>query len=361
MKGVFEYIMDRFIGNTTSPFYSAFGGRASDALLSKGLQLNDFFVQDYNNKEMGLLLAEFVPPEIDGLPIRIPDFSNADGAVLMSKGSFASHQTDAPCVRVSNYEAEQLACLAERDDPVPLEPYHCEDAYWQAYNDILSYAERIETIPMKSTSHRWPDPPKYCVWDCGNYWDGYDTPAHIGLTDNVRDNMFLPQLEIWKKQCINDAGLKKFCVRNRNTTQFAMAAQEANRKGFTQEVCGEYIDETSKLLKDNPWLAGVIIAGAILALPFSGGASLTALGAGTVAIVGAAAGSAGATIQIGDAFEQLNGFRHDNISTHIQSIFTDETARHVTDREYRYVACFIFRKAFRRCPDHCTKMIAGAC
>ena len=37
----------------------------------------------------------------------------------------------------------------------------------QVLEDIEAFSNRIDSIPSKDTSRRWPPEPMYCVWDCG--------------------------------------------------------------------------------------------------------------------------------------------------------------------------------------------------
>ena len=157
----------------------------------------------------------------------------------------------------------------------------------------MSYASRIETVPIKNTEFRWPKPPMYCVWDCGNYWEGYDAPVHIGLDNETRD-AFVTRLQAWKTECIKHAGENAYILKRSNTSSIEAAIRAAHKSGYVQEVCGQYIDETDKWLRDNrrglPWI-----------------------------------------------LEQLGAFKgtSDGINEYVQSLLTDETARHVTTRDYR--------------------------
>ena len=141
---------------------------------------------------------------------------------------------------------------------------------------------------------RWPPPPKACVWDCGNYWDGYETPTHIGLKDDVRD-MFVKRLDFWKQQCVAHAKEKLYCLKRSDAMSIKNAIRAAKQKEYLQEVCGEYVDEYTKVFLDSKgWLNGAI--GAIV-------------------------------------YAAMQGKYHASASAN--SLFLDDTAKHVTDREYR--------------------------
>ncbi len=92
---------------------------------------------------------------------------------------------------------------------------------------------------------------------------------------------------------------------------------------MTLQVCGEYVDEFTKFLLDNPWLAPVIIATGTL---FSGGTLTAAL----ISATALATNIATAVLQE----QQMNSFRS-GINEFRHSIFLDETAKYVTDRAYR--------------------------
>jgi hypothetical protein len=147
MKGAYEYLMDRFLGNGTSS--------NSDALVLKGLELTDFFASEFNSKDSGFLMAEFMPPEIDGLPKDMEDFSYVEGSVTTDKDSFSAYKKDVPCVRLDDVVPLLPECKPDKDEPVRLEDFHCEAAFDEAREDILDYAASIETTPMKSTAHRF--------------------------------------------------------------------------------------------------------------------------------------------------------------------------------------------------------------
>ena len=135
MKGAYEYLMDCFLGNGTSS--------NSDALVLKGLELTDFFASEFNSKDSGFLMAEFIPPEIDGLPKDIEDFSYIEGSVTTDKDSFSAYKKDVPCVRLDDVVPLLPQCHPEKDEPVLLEDFHCEAAFDQAREDILDYAASI--------------------------------------------------------------------------------------------------------------------------------------------------------------------------------------------------------------------------
>jgi hypothetical protein len=57
MKDVYEYLRDQFTGNDGSP--ASFLGSAEDitsstSLLLRGLQLNNFFAHEFNDKDKGI-------------------------------------------------------------------------------------------------------------------------------------------------------------------------------------------------------------------------------------------------------------------------------------------------------------------
>jgi hypothetical protein len=111
----------------------------------------------------------------------------------------------------------------------------------QAVINVLDYSQRIETVPMKSTSHHWPPActGKICVWDCGNYWDGYDEPAHVGL-DNATKNEFLALLGHWLHECSKMAESGRHCYKPASAVnKVAHAVEVAKQSEYWQEV---YVD-----------------------------------------------------------------------------------------------------------------------
>jgi hypothetical protein len=331
MKNVFEYIMDRFMGRGSSSTFSA--SSIEPSLLAKGLELNNFFAEGYNSKEKGLLLAEFVPPSFDGLPRRMPDFSEVTDSVTAQSPSFFSDSSEIACVKLDDIRDRLPECHPVQDGTVLLEESHCEDAYLTVYEEILEYANRIESVPVRTTDRRWPPPPYHCVWDCGSSWEGHSTPAHIGLDEEGKNDM-LRALDRWKRECFNHAAEKRYCFLKKGLSSIRRSIDESKRTEYYQEVCGEYIDEASKFLKDNALLIDIALtivsllpgAGRLVGVAVKSGVRL-GMKAGTTAIEGA--------LFFNDVQELTTSYSNSGINKAFASLFTDETARHVTDREYR--------------------------
>ena len=251
MVNVFTYLRDRFYGNA-----SIFSPK-SDSMARRGLQLTDFFDNTFNDGSKGLLVAEYVPPDLTGLPSKTPSFSFADGSVRTDSDAFVPYKDEVPCVTVKDIEAgddKRLACLPLKDDPVPLEEEHCLDLYTRALADLTDYAQRIENVPTRDTSKRWPaDKGLYCVWACGQDWEGYDQPAHAGL-DKATLEEFKRRLEAWNQSCAEDARRKDGACLKQNATAVREAMLLAKRREYIQEVCGPYVDEVVKNIKDKPGL-----------------------------------------------------------------------------------------------------------
>lgn len=152
MMGAFEYIQTRWEGTYADTY-----GSGAESLISRGLQLNDFFSNEYNNMKNGLLVTEFVPPEFKDMPRNMPDFSKMDAMGMRTDQveQFGKDLDDMPCVKISDIESKLPECLREKDDPIPLEKDHCQDAYLKALEDVDAYSERIEAVPLKSTRYRW--------------------------------------------------------------------------------------------------------------------------------------------------------------------------------------------------------------
>ena len=103
-------------------------------------------------------MAEYVPPEITGLPRDMGDFSKTDSSVTTDKDGFKTHLPAVPCVKLSDIEPYLPGASP------PLTTDHCDAAYLKALEDIEKYAWRIESIPMKSSSHR-----SDCSWFLLNF------------------------------------------------------------------------------------------------------------------------------------------------------------------------------------------------
>jgi hypothetical protein len=182
MKGVYNYLQDKFLGNdgsseptiggtlytstnnatkNTTLLWNTSGALNtgfvwnSNSLLLRGLQVNDFFAYENNDKDRGFLMVEYVPQEIDGLPNDMGDFSNVESTVATNNADFAKdHGANVPCVKLSDMTPYLPRCQKFPGEPDPLDRGHCDAAFDKALKDIGEYAARIETIPMKSTSHR---------------------------------------------------------------------------------------------------------------------------------------------------------------------------------------------------------------
>jgi hypothetical protein len=330
MKNVFEYIMDRFVGRSASTYAYA-GSEAS--LLAKGIELNDFFAEGYNSAQQGLLLAEFVPPAFTGLPQRMPDFSEVTDSVTAQSPSFFQDSSQVACVKLDNIRDRLPQCHPNKDDPVDLEESHCEDASMKVYEEIEEYANRIESIPVRSTERRWPDPPKYCVWDCGSSWDGHSAPVHTGLNNESKADMHR-MLDRWKGECIAHAAERKYCITKRDVGSIRNSIQQAKRADYYQEVCGQYIDESLKFLKDHGFILDIAL---VLLNLLPGVGTAVGLAISTAVKVGIRIGTSAAKLakQGAKMIEGQLDYPNSGINATFESIFTDETARHVTDREYR--------------------------
>jgi hypothetical protein len=182
------------------------------------------------------------------------------------------------------------------------------------------------------SSCRWPSPPKYCVWDCGNYWDGYDSPVHVGLDELLLKN-YIENLKKWRDgDCYVRADAGKSCLKKANPTSPENAVMQATRSEYYQEVCGEYIDEDKKRLLDTPGAIGAAVFFASIFAGPIGGAAAVAVALG--AAYGGVKNNVGAGVQSGIN----NKYTVNGVEKSFTSLYSDETARHVTDREYRYDA-----------------------
>ena len=333
MSTVFSYIKDRFEGA-----YANQGFGAPPSVLSSGLELNDFFESRHNDKVLGLLTAEFVPQRLRYLPKNMPEMvrNQIDYSLRTDSDAFDTYinNKEVPCVKISHIESQLPDCIAEPDEPVPLDEGHCDDAYFQALNDVTDYAQTIDARPLKDTQYRWPKPPMYCVWDCGNYWDGYDSPVHSGLSKATVSD-FKEKLAGERAYCKQLVAGKKHCLLKPNSSSVASAIEQANRGGFMQEVCGDYVDETLRSFIVNKDAAWGLLLLAIIAAPATAGASLAAALA-TVTVVTATVGSAATMVGGGVAKEVAESTAVNmGINWHFNSTFSDETARHVTQWSYR--------------------------
>lgn len=150
LMGAFEYIQNRWEGT-----YADVYGAGAESLISRGLQMNDFFANEYNDMHKGLMVAEFVPPRFTSMPRDMPDFGDMDELGRRTDDDlFKDDLASAPCLTLEDITPKLPECLREKDDPVPLTAEHCDDAYLQALQDVEDYAERIEAVPLKSTHYR---------------------------------------------------------------------------------------------------------------------------------------------------------------------------------------------------------------
>lgn len=129
MRGYTDFLktqtQDRFTGNA-SVFSSA-----SDSLVRKGVQLNDFLDSSFNDASRGFLVAEYVPPPITGLPSKRRKFGGVSGSLLSNTDLFSKEGYTAPCVTIEDVDSKLPKCLPKPDDPIPLANSHCDDLYDQ--------------------------------------------------------------------------------------------------------------------------------------------------------------------------------------------------------------------------------------
>lgn len=344
LMSVYEYIRTRWEGTRPD---------LGEALLGAGVQMNDFFAHDFNDKDRGLMVAEYVPIDFPDLPRGMPDRSSMDKMGMRTdQNEFAAFLPQAPCVKLEDVQSLLPECLPERDGPVLLEEQHCTDAYNQALGDVESYGERIEADPIKSTRYRWPeDKTKYCVWDCGNYWDGYDESVHVGMDESVKKE-FGDNLATWLDGCLQHAAERKYFLTQANATSVRNAMVAGRRKQYFQEVCGQYIDESLKYFKDDPGAkVGMAIGMALL--------TVVTAGAGTAVVAVGAAVKVAVDISLRVAIHVTGANSgNDGVDKYFKSIFVDDTAKHVTDRDYRYDVVFA---AFGMHVYVCVRVCAHTC
>ena len=115
---------------------------ASDSLVRKGVQLNDFLDSSFNNASRGFLVAEYVPPPITGLPSKRRKFGSVSGSLLSNTDLFRKEGYAAPCVTIKDIDSKLPQCLPERDDPIPLENLHCNDLYEQVRSFRRQYTKK---------------------------------------------------------------------------------------------------------------------------------------------------------------------------------------------------------------------------
>jgi hypothetical protein len=118
---------DRFAGNAS--VFSA----ASDSLLRRGLELNDFMDSSFNGAQKGFLITEFVPPPLSGLPPRRTKFGTISGALGTNTEMFKKNNDPAPCVTLDDIKDNLPKCRPKQTDPVILEEFHCDDLYEQVH------------------------------------------------------------------------------------------------------------------------------------------------------------------------------------------------------------------------------------
>ncbi len=109
----------------------------------------------------------------------------------------------------------------------------------------------------------------------------------------------------------------------RSASEVKNAMTLAKRTSFTQEVCGEYIDESKKFFLDNFGSNMGLMAG-LCAIPIVGLGACAALVPTAIAKVAL------------DAQESMNANTDGRVKgSTFSSYLADDTARHVTNREYR--------------------------
>ena len=74
------------------------------------------------------------------------------------------------------------------------------------------------------------------MWDCGNYWDEYDSPVHVGLDDGLlRD--YKEQLKAWNSTyCYPLVEAGKSCLKRSDPAGAAAATGQAVQSEYYQEV-----------------------------------------------------------------------------------------------------------------------------
>lgn len=219
----------------------------SNSVLKDGLRTGNFFKGEFNDKNSGLLMAEFIPPEITGLPKeQMPNVSMAASTILTSSTEFVEYREAQPlCVKVEDIQEELPQCHTNKDDPVPLDRNVCDNQYRHALESIEMYSNEVH-MPLMGSSKPWPSGKgMHCVWDCGGNWDGYNEPLHEGLDDTTKTD-FITQLDAWNKTCYDLADQKKSCLVMQTSLSVSGAVKVAMRSQFLQEVCGIYMTSYDK-------------------------------------------------------------------------------------------------------------------
>ena len=101
------------------------------------MELNDFMDGRHNDRDKGFLVAEFVPPQLTGLPSRRRKFGSVSGSLTTDTELFKKHGDNDPCVTLAHLEGKLPKCRPKKYDPVPLELDHCEDLYTQVGGNLI--------------------------------------------------------------------------------------------------------------------------------------------------------------------------------------------------------------------------------
>jgi hypothetical protein len=156
--------------------------------------------------------------------------------------------------------------------------------------------------------------------------------VHVGLDDGLLKK-YISDLETWRtRECYPLADAGKSCLKKATPMSPVNAVMRATRSEYYQEVCGEYIDEDKRWILENKNLMGILFAASLIFPPLAVFVAAPAAVIGGFAVAGVE-NSVGAGTRSGiDNTYLVNG-----INRSFTSIYGDETARHVTDREYRCV------------------------
>lgn len=133
MERPMKYVQNLLLVKRSSSSSSSPGG-ATDIRIHKGIRGNDFSSSSSNDAKLGLLLAEFIPEDLD--PSEIPDISAKLEEALGPQTSYQltpeemATTTKGTCMTLPDVEKRLPKCEEPPED-ILLEERHCKSAYAQ--------------------------------------------------------------------------------------------------------------------------------------------------------------------------------------------------------------------------------------
>lgn len=219
------------------------------APLFKGIKMNNFFDQAYNDENHGLLLAELQVPDAPR------DIKNDVVRKFIVEDKLAAHLSpqkdifrrivteEYPCITPKDAEKNLDVCTPNSMYPEKLTEEHCDEMMKDALQQINDYKMEILSPTNEWPKTRYPpaDSGLACFWDCGMESTDKDA-VHIGL-NKTEVEIMKNKTKHFHQQCMKAVTVNYSCYTYAAGTSALKEEEERLSEDsvttYVQEVCAE--------------------------------------------------------------------------------------------------------------------------